>query len=199
MGHWYVIRTNIKCEYKALRELQDAGFEAYLPECKIERFNRRRRVRVISTLCLLPRYLFVRVGDGASWRKLRSCNGVEDVLPGGDRPAEPVRDRVDADGVVFNPVDRMQDWQADMAFDDTDAARRHRGVTVKNTIEALRKRLHHKRVRITDGPFASFPGVVDHVESLDRLQVLISIFGRPTTLHLEMGQIEELAQGREAA
>lgn len=46
---WFAVRTNIKSEYKARREIRALGFDAYLPEYKIERFNRRERVAITTT------------------------------------------------------------------------------------------------------------------------------------------------------
>jgi transcriptional antiterminator NusG len=180
---WYVVRTNIKCEQKALKELQHAGIEGYLPEYKIERYNRRLRIAVVSTLCLFPRYLFAKM-EAEQIGSAKACNGVEDVLPGRPRLPEPVS---------AADVLALRDAQERMLLDDTDAARRRRGVTGKNTLAAMRKRLKDKRVRVTDGPFTSFPGTVEVVESLERLKVAIDIFGRQTLVELEFGQIEEMA------
>ena len=51
-----------------------------------------------------------------------------------------------------------------------------------------------ENVRVMEGPFANFTGVVDDVNlEKGKVRVLVSIFGRPTPIEIEFVQLEKIS------
>lgn len=196
---WYVVRTNIKCEDKAERNLKAAGFRTYAPWQKFERLNRRKRVWVQHEMRLAPRYLFLETPDGdVPWYSIRACEGVESVLgiEGRPIPLNSIRPEK-APPDYQTDVERLEAImaaEADFAFDETRAGKLHRREIGKTKKETTRMRFPvGSKVRISDGPFTSFNGEITNVTGRGHLTVLASIFGRMTPVELEPGQVERLA------
>lgn len=68
-------------------------------------------------------------------------------------------------------------------------------VTTGKTERKLKVKFEkNESVRITEGPFANFNGVVDDVnEDRETVKVMVTIFGRSTPVELEFGQVEKVA------
>jgi transcriptional antiterminator NusG len=47
-------------------------------------------------------------------------------------------------------------------------------------------------VKVTEGPFASFVGVIESINEKGKIKVQVSIFGRPTPVELDFSQVEKV-------
>lgn len=174
----YVIRTNIKCEEKAERNLRRAGFSTYSPLARIERFNKRRKVWVETELRLMPRYLFVEVEGQVPWFTLRACEGVESVLGAEGQPCRLHAEETKA-------LRAVQQAEADLQFDTTRAAKVRRGEIGKSKRDTVRMKFPTgASIKITDGPFAAFIAQVTNVNAKGKLEALVMIFGRLSTIEI---------------
>lgn len=184
---WWVLRTNIKAEAKAERNLKAAGFRTYAPWQKFERLNRRKRVWVQHEMRLAPRYLFLETQGEVPWYEIRACEGVECVLGVEGRP-------IPLNGVQTQQLEALMAAEADYAFDETRAGKLHRREIGKTKKETTRMRFPvGSKVRISDGPFTSFNGEVTNVNGRGHLTVMANIFGRLTPVEFEPRQVEAIA------
>lgn len=83
---WFVVRTNPRCEKKAVTGLQERGFSTYMPVETKWRRNGRERKRVETPL--MVGYLFAALEPGQSIYDLRRTDGVHSVVGINGAPLE---------------------------------------------------------------------------------------------------------------
>src|SRR5579872_4030151 len=77
MLRWYLIHTKPFAENRAQQHLERQGYEVYLPRL-LQRVGLRRGQR---TVALFPRYLFLRLAEGAqALAPVHSSVGVSEVV-----------------------------------------------------------------------------------------------------------------------
>ena len=186
---WYVVRTNIKCEKRALAALTAAGYEAYLPLMRRDVVHHRTKKMVTKEFVLFNRYLFVaQPAVGADWFRLRRCDGVEAVLGSGGRYFP-----VDA-----RAVEKFRKAEAELEFDETRAARlrrkeigRSRKATAAIAFPAgsdirVKKDFAHAH------PFGGLFGKVESVRGKGVVTAMIELFGRLTPVEFQPDEIERV-------
>ena len=76
---WHVIHTKAREEFRALENLQNQGFEVFLPTCQVQKKSQGKIKLAIEPL--FSRYLFIRLSDVCSnWLPIRSTRGVSQLL-----------------------------------------------------------------------------------------------------------------------
>ena len=93
--NWYLVQCKPRECFRALENLQNQAFEAFLPTLSREVLRRGKRETILEPL--FPHYLFVRLSDVAdNWAPLRSTRGVARVVRFGDTPLSVPDDIVSA-------------------------------------------------------------------------------------------------------
>lgn len=176
MHKWYVIQVLSSHEKRVKKTLEEniqmhgmseSVSQVYLPTEMVMDVKDGQQRMVEKRLW--PGYLLVKMElNDDTWMFVKGTNGVIDFL-GGGKP-QPVSD------------EEIQSLVVDLSNKGTAAKPRH-------AFEIA------DRVKINQGVFASFEGVVDHVDQeRGRLSVTVSIFGRETRVEdLEFWQVEEVS------
>jgi transcriptional antiterminator NusG len=116
----------------------------------------------------LPGYVLVEMElDNELWHVLKDTPKVTGFLGTGDKPVALSEEEVSS--ILF------------------------RSETAKEKPRMKIKFEKGEQVRITDGPFANFNGVVDEInEDRETMKVMVTIFGRSTPVELEFGKVEKI-------
>ena len=184
---WFVARSKPSQWAKAAKELREADFTVYCPMKRVEKPNKRTNTFRTTESPVLVGYMFVGMrADAMHFGRIRDdCSAVGGLLGINGEPGM----------VPATEVEKIWLAEIDMAFDDTKAARVHRGeelpdgMTRKLIVEQTRAELVGKSVSPKDGPWAGLPGIVDSVTSTGSVAVLMALFGRMTVVEFEPSQL----------
>ena len=174
-SRWYVIHVYSGFEKKvatAIREqaeqkgLADRFEEILVPTEEVVEV--KRGAKVSSERKFFPGYVLIKMDlDDETWHLVKNTAKVTGFLGGRGRPS---------------PIS------------EAEAARIMR--QVQEGIERPKPSITFEvgeQVRVSDGPFTSFNGVVEEVdEEKSRIKVAVSIFGRATPVELEYSQVEKV-------
>ncbi|WP_309086450.1 transcription termination/antitermination NusG family protein [Chelativorans sp.] len=163
---WYVLRIAHRSERAVAADLDAAGLEAWAPTKTIWRavFHSKKRRRAENPI--FRGYVFVRsVPCDEAWVGLLRVKGVAAILGNGTRP-------------VHVPDEKMSALM---------------GLVVSGAFDEKKNGRPYKigeKVWIKDGPFASFPCVIEGYVKSRGVRVLASLFGRRVPLEVTLAQVE---------
>ena len=172
---WYVVHVFSGSEKKVAEALKDQiehkGMGELIKEVLVpteEVIEVKRGVRVNSERKFFPGYILVQMDlDDDTWHFVKSQPRVSGFLGSKGKPI---------------PITEKEAQQ--LLNQITEGIERPRASVVYEIGE---------QVRVSDGPFSSFNGMVEEVdEEKARLKVSVSIFGRSTPIDLEYSQVEKI-------
>lgn len=168
--HWYVVQTYAGYENKvtknllnriAQREMQHVISDVIVPtEEEIEIKNGQRRTVLRK---IYPGYVLVRMAlTDDAWYLVRNTPGVSGFVGNGNKPS---------------PLDEQEVRSILRRMETVEPK-------VKVTYQV------GQTIKIIDGPFTDFEGVVDSIDQeRGRVRVLVSFFGRETRVDLDFLQV----------
>ena len=179
-SQWYVIHTYSGYEKKVKKNLEhridsmgmkDKIYQVVVPvenEIEIRNGQRQPVERKMFPGYVLVNMIELKEGDDASnqaWFVVRNTPGVTSFVGSGNRPIP------------------LQEHEVKTILKQTTGGPQ----VAKPTFT------RGQNVRIIDGPFAEFIGVVDEVSAeRNKVKVLVSFFGRETPVELDFLQVEKL-------
>ncbi len=172
---WYVIHAYSGFERK-VREaietrkisygLQEKIGRIEIPlESHTELVNGKKK---ITEKVFLPGYVLIEMDlDNDLWHIIKNTPRVTGFLGTGDKPV--AMSEEDVRSLLFRSEASKEKPQLKIKFEKNES------------------------VRITEGPFANFNGLVDEVnEDRQTVKVMVTIFGRSTPVELEFGKVEKV-------
>ena len=172
---WYVVHAYSGFESKVAHSIREQAdreglgadiLEVLVPTEEVVEVKRGSKTK--SERKFFPGYVLVKmVMTDRAWHLVKNTTKVTGFLGSGKRPS-PISE-AEARRIVDQTQDSSERVRPSITFEVGE------------------------NVRVSDGPFASFNGVVEDVdETRARLKVSVSIFGRSTPVDLEYGQVEKV-------
>ena len=172
---WYIIHTYSNFEKKVMESLKEQAVQKHLedffeqvivPTEEVVEVRRGRKIK--SERRFFPGYVLAKVDlTDEVFHLIKNTPKVTGFLGSGSKPV-PISD-VEANRILNQVAEGVERPKASIRFEVGE------------------------QVRVADGPFMSFSGQVEEVdEERARLKVAVSIFGRPTPVELEYGQVEKV-------
>jgi transcriptional antiterminator NusG len=172
---WYIIHAYSGFERK-VRESLEGRIEAFGLQNRIGRImiptepvseivnGKKRTIERV----FLPGYVLVEMDlDNDLWHVIKNTPRVTGFLGTGDKPVALSEEEVGS--ILFRAETSKEKPRLKIKFEKNES------------------------VRITDGPFANFNGVVDEVnEDRETVKVMVTIFGRSTPVELEFSKVEKV-------
>lgn len=173
--NWYIVHTYSGFEYKVKTNLEERiktlGQEAYFGRILVpveQVIELRRGQKKTSSRKFYPGYIMVQMElNDDTWHTVRNTAKVTGFVGGATRPA-PIPDE-EAERIIRQMEEGISKPKPKYQFEEGD------------------------EVRVIDGPFNNFQGVVEEVKpDKEKLRVLITIFGRSTPVELDFIQVHKI-------
>ncbi len=187
-GDWYVIhsyagyenkvKTNLESRIQSL-DMEDYIFQIEVPTEEVTEIKNGKRTQVNRKK--LPGYLLVRMDlNDESWGAVRNTPGVTGFVGATSRPSPLSIDEVVS---LLAPAAGPQTTRAA----ETTSAATTAAPTAVVDFEV------GESVTVMDGPFATLPATINEINAeQQKLQVLVSIFGRETPVELSFNQVQKI-------
>jgi transcription termination/antitermination factor NusG len=187
-GDWYVIhsyagyenkvKTNLESRITSL-DMEDYIFQIEVPTEEVTEIKNGKRTQVNRKK--LPGYLLVRMDlNDESWGAVRNTPGVTGFVGATSKPSPLSIDEVVK---ILVPATAPQAARATGGETTTTAA----APTTVVDFEV------GESVTVMDGPFATLPATINEINAeQQKLQVLVSIFGRETPVELSFNQVSKI-------
>lgn len=172
---WYVAHVHSGLENKIVKDLEEQiikkGMQDYFDQILVpteEVVEVRKGAKVNTERKFFPGYILVKMEmTDAAWHLVKSNPKVTGFLGGKNKPI-PITDK-EADRLLKQVQEGVEKPKPSVTFEVGE------------------------QIRVSDGPFASFTGLVEEVdEDKARLKVTVTIFGRATPIELDYTQVEKL-------